>query len=711
MKQLASDIAAFVSGVIARRSFVRPLAALAVAAVAIAGLLVARAAVTEGPLERLVQRDGERQSTRVWEGSWYFPRGGPYVLGFDSPRGRATLTIDGRPRVIGAGLRHKRIVYQAGTKAVRFEAPPGARLLWHPPGRRGPLEYVPTSSLSPDAPDQATFSTWVGASPWDGLFAGVILAILIGLVVYLVRPLFPRLDRTTALWALAILGGALAVRLYDLGGAGQTWDEDVNWSAGRNYITNWLNLDFAPASWQWNMEHPPVMKYVAGIGAQWADGYGPARALSALMVAFACALLVPIGRRLGGLRVGVMAGAIAALTPHLIAHGKIVGHEAPTALLWALTIWLCLMAHDPTGRELEPAKQPDNQPDRLSYFEDPLFWRMLVISLALGLAIYSRFVNVLLAPLCGVILLVMAPPGKRLRTVVMGLTILAPAALLVGLIIWPRLWVTPIAHMQEAWAKLSKPHALEPFLDTITNEPPPYYFVVYLAATAPLGILVAAFVWVFKVVRQAVRRERRELVTTLVVCAWLAAPLIVMFSPVRQDGVRYVIPSLLCLALMAAGGLDFALAGLGRLHAALASARAATIAGAVLVLYMGVTAARIHPYYLDYYGEHVGGPSGVAADRLFEIAWYGEGIADAIDHVNKRAKPGARVHKRCVEPSHLTWLRGDLWATEARRPEHADWILAYQPSWKRCPIPAGMQLVHEVRAQGAPLIRVYRRVQ
>jgi 4-amino-4-deoxy-L-arabinose transferase-like glycosyltransferase len=73
------------------------------------------------------------------------------------------------------------------------------------------------------------------------------------------------------------------------------------------------------------------MKLLDGIGAQ--HGYGPARGLSALWSAIDCALLVPFGARLYRLRAGVLAGAIAALLPPLVAHGQIVGHESPT-LLW-----------------------------------------------------------------------------------------------------------------------------------------------------------------------------------------------------------------------------------------------------------------------------------------------------------------------------------------------------------------------------------------
>jgi len=470
---------------------------------------------------------------------------------------------------------------------------------------------------------------------------------------------------------------ALGVRWVDIGGAGQTWDEDVNWAAGRNYVTNGLALDFSPASWKWNYQHPPVTKYAAGIGAQLADGYGPARAISGLMVALACGLLVFVGRRLFSLRVGVLAGAIAALTPHLIAHGKVVGHEAVAVLLWTAALLAALSVHDePIDRRV-------------------LVRRLALVGVLLGLAVASRFVNILLAPLLGAVLLLHASPAQRRQTLALGAAVVPLAAIIVFVAIWPRMWSEPFHHLAEAWQKLKVPHSPEPFLGAITNDPPRHYFLIYLFATAPLGVLLAAVAWL---ARAGHRREKASLTVALL----LVIPLLVLFSPVRQDGVRYILPSLVALALAAAAGIDYlvSFASRPRLHAA---------AGAMMVLYLATACVRIHPYYLDYYGEQVGGPAGVAAHRRFEIAWWGEGVADAVDYVNANAAPGARVHKACVEPSHLTWLRGDLWAHEARRAADADWIIVYQPSWKKCPLPPDARLVHEVTAQGAPLARVYRR--
>lgn len=673
-------------------------AAVAVAVASIAALLVVRNAVVPSPLDRLAR--SERDGWVIHEGSWHFPRGGPYILGYEAGA-EARLSIDGRRVAAGAGRQTVRRVYEPGVVGVRFEVRAGAegvtRLLWHPPGRRGPLEYVPPSSLAPEPPDRAVFGRWAGAAPVDGLVSGLIALILVALCVYLARGVIARADRRVLLWGVIAAALALGVRLWDLDGAGQTWDEDVNWSAGRNYVTNWLALDFRPGSWEWNQEHPPVMKYIAGIGAQWADGYDPARALSALLVALGCGLLVPIGRRLFSLRVGALAGVAAALSPHLIAHGKVVGHEAPTVLWWALGIWLALRAHDAPAGSLGSAPEADRAG------RDPLPGRLAVIGLVVGLAVSSRFVNGLLGVLAGAIMLVMAPPGRRWRTLGLGLAIAVPVALVVGVAVWPRLWDAPIAHLQEAWATLRRPHAPEPFLGRITSTPPRYYFAVYLVATAPAGLLVGAALWLAR----AVRRGRAELRATLIMSLWLVVPMIVALSPVRQDGVRYIMPCLLALALAAAAGLDAAASWAATSLGARGRRVFAGLAG-LLVIYLAVTSARVHPYYLDYYGEHVGGPAGVAERKWFEVAWWGEGIADAIEHVNRHAPEGARVYKRCVEPSHLTWLRADLWAREAQRPEQADWLVVYQPAWRHCPVPAGATLVHEVSAQGAPLVRVYR---
>ncbi len=637
-------------------------------------VFVLRSAIHESPHEVLTQIEVDDQ--KHFSGSWHFPRGGPYVLGFeaDAP---TKLFLGDRLVLQGQGEQKRRVVYQPGSYKLRIETTGAFRLLWHPPGRRGPLEYVPASSLS-SAQESPTFDH-PGTSLLDGVCVLLIILAILICIGTLARDSIRSCDRRMWQGIAVVLFGALLVRLIGLGDQGQTWDEDVNWSAGRNYITNILSLDFSDASWRWNYQHPPVMKYFAGIGAQFSDGYGPSRAISALLVSLACALLVPIGTRLFRFRVGLLAGAIAALTPHLIAHSQVVGHEAPTVFFWALAIWLSLRAHDESDDVYRLHK------------------RLAVLGVVLGLAIFSRYINGLLAPLIGMILLVNATAEQRRKTIALGFAIIPVVAILTCLAVWPRLWSEPILHMQESWDKLKQSHGAEPYLGVMTDSPARSYFLVYLWATAPIGLLLFAKLWLL---RAAALREKASFLLIL----WLLLPLVVSFSPVRQDGVRYIMPSVLALSLAAAAGLDFV--ARHRWHRFLFPGLAASLG-----LYLSIVCFRIAPFYLDYYGEQVGGPAKVAKHRQFEIAWWGEGMNQALDYLARNAEPNARVYKRCFEPGHLAWMRGDLWKSEARRPEEADWFLVYQPTLRSCPIPTDAKLVFEVAAQGAPVAQVYRRAE
>ena len=628
-----------------------------------------RARLTPVPAEA-----GDPAGSTAGTGSIYVARGGPLIIGFQSD-GPARLVVGGRT-IAGQGVRTERILVPAGPLAIRFAAAPDARLVWSPVGRRGDPEYLPTSSVSPESAEHARFSS-PGTSLGDGFIALALLVTVVATLLYAARGRLARVHRSTWIAMGAVLAVALVARLLHLGAAGQTWDEDVNWAAGRNYVTNVLSLDFSARSWRWNFEHPPVMKLLDGIGAQLADGFGPARALSALWSSLGCALLVAIGSRLYDRRVGVLAGSLAALLPHLVAHGQIVGHESPTVLWWTLGILLSLHAHDELGE----------RPLRA------LRLRLAAIGVVVGIAVASRFVNGLLGPLCVAIVVINAPVAWRRATLV-WLPLMVVATIVTFYAVWPRLWLEPIDALRASLAKLDVTHAPEPFLGVITAKPGPAYFVVYLAATVPVGVLLFA---VLGLARAAIDRDR----TSLVVVAWLVIPLAITLSPVRQDGVRYVMPCVLVVALLAAAGLELAVRRLR-------SPDAFTGLGVAFALYLAVTLARVHPYYLDYYGEHVGGPRGAASHRWFETAWWGEGVDRAVAYVNAHAAPNARVYRDCILPSHLAWFRDDLWAALARDPAQADWIVVYA-GVTPCRVPPDATKVFELDVAGAPLAQVYRR--
>lgn len=143
--------------------------------------------------------------------------------------------------------------------------------------------------------------------------------------------------------------------------------------------------------------------------------------------------------------------------------------------------------------------------------------------------------------------------------------------------------------------------------------------------------------------------------------------------------------------------------------------RALRVAGGLaLVVYAGQTLVRVHPYYLDYYGEHVGGARYVQAQRWFETGWWGEGIDQAVTYVNQHAEPEAAVYRDCLAPIHLAWWRYDLWDHLSVEPQAAKWIVVDAASTvtRAACAPAqflAYERVFEVQAQGASLVVVYRR--
>jgi 4-amino-4-deoxy-L-arabinose transferase-like glycosyltransferase len=591
-----------------------------------------------------------------WTGTWFLPRGGPYIFGLESlGSSSAELELDGVVIVrASAGVRKERRIYAAGAHAVRVrhDGLGALRLYWLPPGRRGDLEYVPPEALRPSPPASS------GAMPSDLAFRddAVALTLQIALVLALLGFLLrARLGqaRPDAL-CIATSGLALALRLWHLSGFGQTWDEDVYWSSGRNYLQNLLHGDFRARMWQWNFEHPPVAKYLLGFGALWHDGYGPARALCATLGAATCGLIYLIGRDLYSRRVGVGAALLYAVLPHTVAHSQIAGLETPSTFFSTLALWWFVRR------------------------------RYLGAGVAGGLAAASRFIAGLVFVAMALAALVTRPRG-RAEWLRLGASPLIGLATLVA--VWPRLWILgPIAGLRASLARLNVQHTPEWFLGrSILTPVPKVYFPVYFVACAtPALLLGLALVWL--------RRER----ATLVLLPFFLSPFLLAFSPVIQSGMRYLLPALPPAAVLAAAGLDTAAARV-RLPAP-AVLGAAVMASLLACLW-------VRPYYLDYYNALVGGPRAALEQRRFVFGWWGEGIASAVEWVNHNAAPGTAVYYNLF-PNHVVWLRDDL--RVVRSPDEAELLLLNHFQYTR-PLPGTTELYRVEVVKGAPLAAVYRR--
>src|SRR6266545_650659 len=254
---------------------------------------------SDGRVERDI--DCERCGDVAWTGTWFFPRGGAYLLFVDvMGRSRASLAIDGET-------------------VLRAEAsgPPARSLVSRV--YRGGAHAVCVLSLG----------LWGGRLPrWQPA-------------------------RSDVWGAVAAFSVAMALRRWRLGAFGQTWDEDCYWSAGRNYVLNLLRFDFRPSSWAWNYEHPPIAKYLVGLAGLWHDGYGPARALEAALGAATCVVVFALGRELFSRRVGMGAALLYASLPHAVAHSQITGLETPSTFFATLAFWAFVRRSEEHTSELQ----------------------------------------------------------------------------------------------------------------------------------------------------------------------------------------------------------------------------------------------------------------------------------------------------------------------------------------------------------------------
>lgn len=648
-----------------------------------------------------------------WTGTIVLPQTGRYLFATESDDG-SWLEIDGETVVDNGGVHGKRKregvrILPAGAHAIRvryFQAGAGGmiRIFWMP-CRRGVLESIPPTVLFPDTPDRVR-SGQAHAIPPRDLPAVIILggALLLACLLWARRAIFrwvgslrrERWARVDLGLCLLLLAGAMALRLWDLSAAGQTWDEDVYWTAGRNFVQNLLGLDLRAESWSWNLEHPALAKWAYGPATLVAESFEPARIVATVLGALTCVVVFLAGRDMIGRRPGFLGAALCVVLPHIVGHHKIIGLETPTGLLYALTAWLFFRGLQRGGNT--------------GYY--------LLAGLTTGLALSTRLANLSLF-----VMLLLLYLAARWRQIVqqkrfpvsISLGLAPIVAGLVFVAIWPYLWDNPLGHVGEMLSHWKPDIYLESFLGR-RQEPPLYYFPLYFLVTMPVTLLplipvgMVRTAHVFLKARRAARErpeadtDRRDL-GHLGLLLWFLAPWVVMVSPMARDGVRYLYPALFPACLLAAVGAEWLAVRVGRLVRREWVARPVlALLGAVMGLQTLHGGLQVHPYYIDYYNELTGGPKVVAEEGLFEIAWWGEGLKEAAAFISRTAPPDATV-KVYAHPKHVVQLRADLKGVDNM---DADFVIFNNLFNNRPRLPKH-QIAYVVRAAGAPLVWVYRK--
>jgi hypothetical protein len=328
----------------------------------------------------------------------------------------------------------------------------------------------------------------------------------------------------------------------------------------------------------WLARHNPPVEYgnafVYGSGNDVRQIEFWARLPSLLMGAGLVLAIYLWGRGLLGETPALLASALAALSPNLLAHAKLATLDLGSSAFMFAAVWAFWSA----------AKR-----DRI--------WSWVVCGLVCGLALLTKFSALLLMPmlaLLGLGCLVLPEPSLGWKSLLRGLSIVgAIAFVVVGAgynfsFDWPAYWRGITSIYVDLLPRY--PYYL---LGEFSNDPWWYYHLAALGFKVPVPTLLLL---VFAAATAWADRARRG------ADAFLLVPVLVVLGVSCFDraniGVRRVLPALPFLILFAGRFLS----GEGRLR----TLRLAT--AGLLLTWTAVEALSIYPHHLAYFNSIVGGP-------------------------------------------------------------------------------------------------------
>ena len=609
---------------------------------------------------------------------WVFaPRAGEYGFRVEGPD-ETTLRVDGRPVLrkgrkqagaegtvrLAQGFRPLRVTLR------RDGGPTELRVSWRLPAGYMDMEAIPPAYLRPGHQPPAR----VAVPLWQRLVPPVL--IVVG-ALFLVWPAvrrriqaLRRLDRRrVVLVGAAVVALGLGVRLVDLSGAGETSDEWAYAMAGRIYVANLLRGDLHADYWHSNEEHPPIGKLLYGAVAYLSgtDNLGPLRVASALCGALTILLTYLFGLRFLTPFAAQTGALVLALLPTFVAHGKVAALDSPSALLFTAAVYLLVVAA--VARDRQNA-------------------RLLLATFVASLAFATKFSNVLVFGFALALLLLVEWERIRLEAHMRLPVAVVAMPVLPGLVLvacWPWLWTSPFGQLIKTLQHWD--YGIHEVFLGQARQPPWYYFPVVFLATLPALLLLPLGAGVVRVLRHPSR-------IGLILLLWIVTPFGWSLSTLKQDGIRYIYPVYPAVALAIGVGLE----------SLLRRAVARRVAMPVLAAYLSWQCATVHPYYLDYYSEVLGGAGTVYRLAWFETGWWGEGLDRAFDWLNANAKAGDTWSLESGVTHTADLVRTDLRLSTVR----PRWVVRV-PTFRDDEHLDGYVEAHRVEAAGAPLALVLRR--
>ncbi|MEE8409908.1 MAG: glycosyltransferase family 39 protein [Myxococcota bacterium] len=560
--------------------------------------------------------------------------------------------------------------------------------------------------------------------------------------------------RLVAFVAFGMLGTATATNV--------AWTDDARFYVPaaaayaewmQNAVVGVATLDFAPlsrqridAAFRNNHEHPPVAKYIMGIGwllfhhwTGWLDEVDACRAGVMLLWAWMCALVFGLVRQHRGPSAGIFAGLALALMPRVLFHAHAETLDMPVTALLVMTFDAVLRC-----------------------METPRYRTAIAGTVFFGLALGAKLNAPFFLAALLVYLIIERPPrleGVSLRLpslpiVVVGMICISP---LTAWLLWPWMWFDTVARLQQYVQFHSQHYGIFFYFRGVLygeHVAPWYAPWLLMLMTVPLPVMLFALAGAWPPMRTLIGRlpgsarlgERLDasrvakhvnasslgLVTSdalrddpavrLALLAVLQAA--VQLTAVSLPGVpvyggiKLFLPAFPFLAILA--GLAF-----GSLVAEIQSTslpertRRAIVAGtAVLLLLPGAIGVVAYSgTWLSYYNAWAGGVRGATAAG-HERQYYDLAYPALLEALNEALPNGGGVavlpNPKEYAPYLSRWQESGALSRGIRRatPENADiLVLTHERRWRRYPVLMARYRTRPLLTQhtvaGVPMFSVY----
>lgn len=488
---------------------------------------------------------------------------------------------------------------------------------------------------------------------------------------------------------------SLGIRFWNLGDMGQVWDEnsllrDYAW----HHIKDAINLDFGNDFWwKGTPDHPPLVRYIRGVASipdiiGWDKNNLPIydynlfynRLLSIVLGSLTTLMVFLIGTRYISLFGGTTSAIIFTMLPIPLGHSQLAMLEPLALFSFTASIYMFFL-----------------------FLEKPNNKRLTIAGVALGIALLSRETHIMILPIMLITIFIKNKTKeiKELKHIIYKTLGIYGVAFLTFFIFWPM----PFFHLSymihyffnlRVNVSTSIP---EVFFGVLMFVPIPYYFF-YFIITTPLLIYILGILGLFRI-----NKSNNWVWYTFII--WFCFPFILSLYPNRQQGIRYIIQICVPFALIASLGLEsfvvrFKSKVSGKIFLIL-----------LLFLYQFLILWRITPYYIDYFNILVGGAKGVYEKKLFHLAWWGEGLKEAFEFLQKEAPVGSRIGV-ATSPDHILLPLPGREVTKYSDTEQFDFVVVnfyhvVRIEFDDTFIKNNYDLAYVVKADGAHLVEVYQK--